>query len=260
VRIFDEYRELEPVSLRETTIDKLRDIRDARMGAVSAATLNREFALLRAVMNRAVDWRWIDQVPKFPMAELEGHDPRWLTRAQFAELLKHLPTHTAELARFAVATGLRRGNITRLTWDRVDMVERFVRVEASQAKGKRAIHVPLNDDAMAVLERQQGHDERWVFVYRKRPVYQVATKAWRKAVKAIGQEGLRFHDLRHTWASWQAHAGTPAYVLRELGGWATDAMVKKYAHLGASDLAQYAGRTMLKVGTPAKRPARARHK
>jgi integrase len=260
VRIFDEYRELEPLSLRETTIDKLRDIRDARMNAVSPATLNREFALLRAVMNRAIDWRWIDQTPKFPMAEIEQQDPRWLTREQFADLVKRLPAHTAELARFAVTTGLRRGNITGLTWDRVDLEQRFVRIEASQAKGKRPIHVPLNDDAIAVLERQKGRDERWVFVFRRRPVYQVATRAWREAVKAIGQEGLRFHDLRHTWASWQAQEGTPGYVLRELGGWATDAMVKRYAHLGASDLAQYANRTRLNLGTPAAKRAARRHK
>lgn len=260
VRIFAEYRELEPMSLRDTDVNTLSDLRDARMSAVSPSTLNREFSLLRAVMNRAVEWTWIDHVPKFPMAHLEPADPRWLTREQFTELLKHLPNHSAELARFAVATGLRRGNITGLTWDRVDLDERSVRVEASQAKGKRPLHVPLNDDAMAVLERQKGRDPKWVFVFRKKPVYQVTTRAWREAVKAIGQEGLRFHDLRHTWASWQAKEGTPLYALREMGGWATDAMVKKYAHLGRSDLAVYASRTLLKVGTPENKTKVRRHK
>lgn len=260
MRIFAEYRELEPMSLRDTDVNTLSDLRDARMSAVSPSTLNREFSLLRAVMNRAVEWTWIDHVPKFPMAHLEPADPRWLTREQFTELLKHLPNHSAELARFAVATGLRRGNITGLTWDRVDLDERSVRVEASQAKGKKPLHVPLNDDAMAVLERQKGRDPKWVFVFRKKPVYQVTTRAWREAVKAIGQEGLRFHDLRHTWASWQAKEGTPLYALREMGGWATDAMVKKYAHLGRSDLAVYASRTMLKVGTPENKTKVRRHK
>lgn len=256
-RIFAEYREMEALSLRDTTADVLRNLRDARAAIVSPATLNREFSLLRAVMNRAAgEWEWKVQVPPFPMAQIEQQDPRWLTRAQFLALLEHLPAHTAELARFAVATGIRRGNITGLTWDRVDMGARFAYVPGSQAKGKRGIPVPLNDDAMEVLARQEGRHEKYVFVFRGKPVYQVATRAWREATRAAGLEGLRFHDLRHTWASWQAQAGTPAYVLRELGGWATDAMVKRYSHLGPGDLAAYVGRSMLNLVTPAKRKAR----
>lgn len=258
VRIFKEYREIFPLSLRDTTTTILGELRDARLSAVSPATLNRELSLLRAVMNAAVGWGWIEAAPKFPLVRLEQSDPRWLTRAQFMKLLEHLPPHSRELARFAVATGIRRGNITGLTWDRVDMDEGFAYIPGSQAKGKRGIPVPLNDDAMAVLERQKGKHEKYVFVFRGEPVYQVATRAWRAGVKAAGFAGLRFHDLRHTWASWQAQAGTPAYVLRELGGWASDAMVKRYSHLGAGDLAQYAGRTNL--GTPGVRRARRRHK
>lgn len=242
------------MSLRETTGEMLRDLRNARAATVSASTLNREFSLLRAVLNRAAkEWHWIDVVPPVPMASVEQQDPRWLTRPQFIELLKHLPAHTAELARFAVATGIRRGNVTGLTWDRIDMDDHFAFIPGSQAKGKRGIPVPLNEDAMAVLERQRGQHPKFVFVYRGSPIYQVTTRAWRIACARAGSPGLRFHDLRHTWASWQVQEGTPAYVLRELGGWATDAMVKKYAHLGASDLAQYANRTQLNLVTPDKK-------
>jgi integrase len=259
-RIFNEYAELAPMSLREMTGQMFRDVRDARAG-VSPSTLNREFALLRAVMNRAAkEWGWIDTVPSIPMATLEPQDPRWLTRAQFAELLKHLPKHTAELARFAVATGIRRGNVTGLTWDRVDLEQSFAFIPGSHAKGKKGIPVPLNDDAAAVLRRQMGRHHTHVFVFRGNPVYQVATRAWRTACARAGVPGLRFHDLRHTWASWQAQSGTPAYVLRELGGWATDAMVKRYSHLGASDLAEYANRSLLKVGTPTKHKKKGRAK
>jgi integrase len=258
VRIFKEYREIFPLSLRDTTITILADLRDARLSAVSQATLNRELSLLRAVMNAAVGWGWIEAVPKFPIIQIEQSDPRWLTKTEFMKLLTHLPKHTAELARFAVATGIRRSNITGLTWDRVNTDEKFAYIPGSQAKAKRGIPVPLNDDALAVLERQKGRHEKYVFVFRGKPIYQVATKAWRDGVKAAGFEGLRFHDLRHTWASWQAQAGTPAYVLRELGGWASDAMVKRYSHLGAGDLAQYASRTNL--GTPASVGRPRRHK
>jgi integrase len=246
-RIFAEYRELDPIAVRDIDGKSLETIREAREQRVSSSTVNREFALLRSVLNRATKaWHWIDHPPAVPMSRLEPQDPRFLTRAQFQTLVKLLPKHTADMARLAVATGLRRGNITGLLWSQVDLKEGFAHIPGSRAKGKRGIPVPLNEEAVAVIKRWRGKHETHVFVFRKKPVYQVATRRWREAVKAAGLEGLRFHDLRHTWASWQAQAGTPAYVIRELGGWATDAMVKRYAHLGAGDLAAYAARTLLK--------------
>lgn len=250
-RIFAIYRPLDSQALDQLTADTLADIRALREKEVSAATVNREFALIRAVLAKAAkEWRWMRQAPAVPMTALEERDPRWLTRAQFQQLVKLLPKHTADMARFAVATGLRRGNITGLTWDNVDLKGRVVQINASQAKGKRGIAVPLNDEAVAVLKRLKGKHETHVFVFRGKPVYQVATRKWREAVKAIGQNGLRFHDLRHTWASWQAQSGTPAYAIRELGGWATEAMVRRYSHLSAGDLAAYAARTLVKKARP----------
>lgn len=57
--------------------------------------------------------------------------------------------------------------------------------------------------------------------------------------------GFRFHDLRHTWASWQVQAETPLSHLQELGGWASFSMVQRYAHLSPAHLRQYADRTLL---------------
>lgn len=246
-RIFREYREIDPVGIRELTTEALAEIRTAREQSVSVSTVNREFALIRSVLNCAArHWKgWLDHAPTVPMPKVEQADPRWLTREQFKALVKLLPKHSADMARFAVATGVRRSNITGLTWDRVDLKAKFAYVPGSQAKGKRGIPIPLNPEAIAVLKRWKGKHPTHVFVFRKKPVYQVATRRWREAVAAAGQPGLRFHDLRHTWASWHAQAGTPAYALRELGGWASDQMVRKYAHLGSDGLAQWAGSSLV---------------
>ncbi|OFZ67423.1 MAG: hypothetical protein A2V79_05905 [Betaproteobacteria bacterium RBG_16_56_24] len=64
----------------------------------------------------------------------------------------------------------------------------------------------------------------------------------RKDRECIGIENFRWHDLRHTWASWHIQEGTPQHVLQELGGWSTPEMVQKYAHLSADHLAPYADR------------------
>ena len=55
-------------------------------------------------------------------------------------------------------------------------------------------------------------------------------------------ENFRWHDLRHTWASWHVQKGTPLVALQELGGWESAQMVRRYAHLSAEHLAPYAER------------------
>lgn len=63
--------------------------------------------------------------------------------------------------------------------------------------------------------------------------------AWIKALKRAGITDFRWHDLRHTWASWHVQAGTPLHVLQELGGWESAEMVRRHAHLSSEHLAQY---------------------
>lgn len=76
-----------------------------------------------------------------------------------------------------------------------------------------------------------------------RPVKQVNKRAWYNALKRAGIEDFRWHDLRHTWASWHVQGGTPLFALQELAGWETEKMVRRYAHLAAEHLAVYAGNT-----------------
>jgi len=56
---------------------------------------------------------------------------------------------------------------------------------------------------------------------------------------------FRWHDLRHTWASWHVQQGTPLAVLQELGGWESAEMVRRYAHLGKEHTAHYANQLSL---------------
>ena len=57
-----------------------------------------------------------------------------------------------------------------------------------------------------------------------------------------GIADFRWHDLRHSWASWHVQAGTPLHVLQELGGWESVEMVRRYAHLSSDHLAEYVDR------------------
>ena len=75
---------------------------------------------------------------------------------------------------------------------------------------------------------------------RGKRITQVSTKAWYAALKEAGIEDFRWHDLRHTWASWHVQAGTPLFALQEMGGWSSAEMVRRYAHLAADHLSPYA--------------------
>ncbi len=91
---------------------------------------------------------------------------------------------------------------------------------------------------MSLMEKHP----RFVFTHRGKPVKNVNTKAWKAALGRAGIADFRWHDLRHTWASWHAQAGTPPNVLQKLGGWESVDMVRRYVHLAPGHLAEFAER------------------
>jgi len=227
-------------------LDRITETKKAE--GSSNATANRVLSLIRAILNRAKnEWEWIDGVPNFRFLPEPNERIRWLTHDEASILLAELPSHLEAMARFALATGLREANVTGLKWSQIDLRRECAWVDAAQAKAKKPISVPLNANAMAVLRNQQGQHKTYVFTFEGEPVKKAGGKAWRKALKRAEIEDFRWHDLRHTWASWHVQAGTPLNVLQELGGWASYDMVLRYAHLSSEHLKAHAGNSNLVV-------------
>lgn len=222
-------------------LDKLTHIRKAE--GVANSTVNRLLEVLRALLRRAErEWEWLDRAPHVRMLKEPKRRVRWLTRDDAQRLLSELPNHLQEMMRLSLATGLREANVTQLKWSQVDLSRHCAWIEADQAKTGRAISVPLNEDAIAVIKRQIGKHDVFIFTYKNNPVLKANTKAWRHALERAGIENFRWHDLRHTWASWHIQMGTPMNVLQELGGWSGQEMVLRYAHLSSEHLAEYANK------------------
>ena len=230
--------------LDQITRDVLDRLAQRRMRTgVAPATTNRMLAVIRGILNTArKEWGWIDSVPVVRLLPEPKQRIRWLTQDEADRLMTELPPHVAAMARFTLATGLREMNVVNLEWNQIDLEQRRAWIHADQAKGRQAIAVPLNAQAMVVLREQQGQHPVRVFTYAGHPVTRANNHAWRKALLRAGIENFRWHDLRHTWASWHVQAGTPLNVLKELGGWAGLDMVLKYAHLGSDHLAEHAER------------------
>jgi integrase len=213
-----------------------------RLGDLEDGTYDRYLSVINAALN-AVDWPKRLTKRNTP----RGSAPRYLSAEEWARLKPALPAHLLPAVEFALATGLRRANVFGLEWPNVNIDNRTVTVWAQRAKGKRTLHLPLSDWAIAVLQGQVGKHELVVFPYSRTTSRGTTHKAmidpktaWGAALATAGINDFRWHDLRHTWATWSVQAGMPLKVLQELGGWATLDMVLVYAHAAPSVLQGWA--------------------
>jgi integrase len=118
----------------------------------------------------------------------------------------------------------------------VDLDKKHALIHADESKSKRPIPVPLNKQALSIVKAQVEKNSTYVFTYKGSPVTRCNNHAWQKALKRAGIDNFRWHDLRHTWASWHVQNGTPLHELQQLGGWSNYEMVLRYAHLSSAHL------------------------
>lgn len=209
---------------------------------VKPATRNRYRALIRAILRAAErEWDWMEKSPALRVEAEPKRRVAFLTREQADNLIAALPEKYRCLVRFALLTGLRKANVHGLRWENVDLERGMVIVHADEAKAGERILVPLNSQAKDMLSAMPEPREGLVFKCPER----ISPTTWTNACKKAGVPWLRFHDLRHTWASWHAMAGTPMSTLMELGGWSTPSIVRKYAHLSPEHLQQAAEKVRL---------------
>lgn len=227
--------------LDELTRDVIAKVGELKKRKTSPATANRLLALIRSILRRAaLDWEWIDRAPVIRLYREPKRRVRYLTPPQAQKLISELPTHLADMVSFSLATGLRQANVTKLEWSQVDVARHVAWIHGDQAKAGKPIHVTLNETAMSVLTKQIGKHSRWVFTFKGKPIQQVTTKAWYKSLTRAGIEDFRWHDLRHTWASWLTQSGVPLNVIQEMGAWESAEMVRRYAHLAPEQFSQHA--------------------
>lgn len=204
---------------------------------VKPSSVNRMLELVRAILNKAhKQWKWLDSVPVIRMRKFENKRLRWLTKNESQQLLNELPPHLKDMAAFTLLTGLRQSNVTGLQWGEVDLIKGHALIHPDQSKTKKAIPVPLNSDALEILKRQRGKHPTYVFTYQGNPVSRCNNHAWLKALARAGIKDFRWHDLRHTWASWHVQNGTSLHELQQLGGWSEYDTVLRYAHLSSDHL------------------------
>ena len=230
--------------LKSITRDKIEEVALIReQEGSSPATVNRTLALIRAIVRKAErEWEWLEKAPNIRMRKENNSRIRWITPAEAEHLKSKLPSHLADAMEFALQTGLRESNVASLEWSEVDFENCHAFIPAHKSKSGKAIAVPLNKKAMNVIQRRLGSHARFVFSYKGSHLLRFNSKAWRKALKRAEIYDFRWHDLRHTWASWHVQNGTSLHELQQLGGWSSFEMVLRYAHLSSAHLKSAAER------------------
>lgn len=224
------------LTLNDITVSVIDVIRQAKLKGNSKSTVNRYLSLVRAILNRAIGWEWIDKAPKIIMFKEPQGRTRFLTIAQVQCLLEELPEHLQDMVVFTLSCGLRYSNVLKLEWPQVDLNAAHLWVGASNSKNGKALSIPLNAQAQAVLTKQLGKHPTLVFTKAGKRIARANGGVWRNALKRAGIEDFRWHDLRHTWASWAVQNGVTVFEIQHLGGWSSSKMVERYAHLSSSHL------------------------
>lgn len=208
---------------------------------LSNATKNRYRAFVMRGFSLAYKSGWIDQIPYSQTLREPKVRIRWIDKGDARALVDNLEHQWMKwLCSFALLTGARLREILSLTWQDIDLGRRRAVIKAENAKSGRARQLPLSDDAVAIL-RQIPKSHEYVFSSDGRKHDYFIRSDFNRALRLTGIKDFRFHDLRHTWASWHVQDGTPLMVLKELGGWEKLEMVNKYAHLSGEHLSKFSG-------------------
>ncbi|MFD1806159.1 tyrosine-type recombinase/integrase [Pasteurella oralis] len=210
---------------------------------LTPATQNRYRTSIMRVLSLAREAGWIDSLPFVPKNKEPKVRVRWITKEEAARLIENLSVEwMKEVCLFALATGARMTEILSLTWDKIDFNQSIAVITSDIAKSGRARSLPLSTEALHLLRKKRINKTSNIVFHRGngKRISEIDRDIFKRALERAEIKDFRFHDLRHTWASWHVQNGTPLMVLKELGGWESIEMVKRYAHLNATHLLQYA--------------------
>ena len=231
-------------------------VTDKRKLGRAPATIEYTFNRLKAALNRAVEWEFIEShnLSSVKIAKEDNTRIRYLSESEEAALLKALAAREAQLCEdndahqyadfftplitLAMHTGMRKGEMLTLRWESVSFENRYLTILSENAKSKKKRTIPMNDTVFNMLSqwRAQNLNEEYVFIHEGKRV-SFFQYPWQNLLKVAGVDNFRFHDLRHHFASKLVMAGVDLNVVRELLGHADLKMTLRYAHLAPAHTA-----------------------
>lgn len=194
---------------------------------IRPTTINRELSCLRRLFNLAVQWGKAETNPVrgvkfFPE---DGQCERVLSPEEIQRLLAACSSHSRPLVLLALNTGMRRGEILGLTWERVDLAGGVLTL--THTKNGKVRRVPMN---ALVRETLRTLPCSGPYVFGGAQPYGAIKTAWLAACRRAGLAGVRFHDLRHTAATYMVLGGLDLVTVGEILGHSSVALTRRYTH------------------------------
>lgn len=219
------------------TINKIAEIPTPHNKAKTKSTLNHYIAALSALYTYAVkELQWIDKNPvanikKFPQPK---GVVRYLSNEEREALFENAKRSENQylypIILLALTTGARKNEILTLEWKDVDLDKSQATLEDTKNGERRTL--PLYGKICDILkDMKEKTQSKYLFPNRKGNVPINLDKSWYKALNQSNIENFRFHDLRHTCASYLAMNGASASEIADVLGHKSLQMVKRYAHL-----------------------------
>ena len=214
----------------------------ARSATVSAHTVQKELNVLKHLLRLAVEWEIVPfhpsqgvKSPRVPAGRV-----RYLQPAELRAVIQAAPAWLVPIVALAVSTGMRRSDVLRLRW--LDLDLEHDRIMLSQTKNGESRIVYLNKAAQAAigslpLDVSTKPTDK---LFPNITPDQVST-AFRRACKAVNIADFRFHDLRHTAASWLRMKGADIHMVAQLLGHKDLRMAARYQHLSPAVLTDAVG-------------------
>ena len=221
--------------LKDITALQIEKCRAKRLeSGVSKSTVNRDLALMKRMFNLAIDWGIALENPVRKVrffSEKDNLKERILTREEEPRLLAFCQGHLKAVILVALNTGMRLGEILGLRWDQVDLGRKQVRVERTKS-GSDGL-VPINLVLQGVFSGLRGQNGHSGFVFSNRLTGKPLTtvrNSFTTACRKARISGLRFHDLRHTFASRLVESGVDLITIKDLQGHSSVTIAERYTH------------------------------
>ena len=223
--------------IRSSDAEDFKQMRKSQKVRISDATINMDIRSLKAAFQFAVDSGKLPENPfrsvkliRFPRKQMTT-----LSQAEFNHLVSVIgETWLVDIVKFAVNTGLRRGEIMNLKWKDIDLANNRMLIQSSegyQVKAGKYRNVPLNKIALAVIANQKRVAE-YVFTNGEgvKFVDEFVSKKFKDYIRICKlSEELHFHSLRATFATWALSAGMSIYAVRTILGHASVKTTEPYA-------------------------------
>ena len=233
--------------LRQLSAEKIAAYEERRITEVSAWTVRNELTVLRHLLRLAQrKWNYLDRVPEIELPPAPRGRTRYLTEGEIARLLaacaQSKNTHLPSIVTLAINTGMRKNEIMRLAWERIELDKDLgfnARITLYDTKNGEPRGVPLNTAAGAALTALEPNPAKRigsVFKRKNGEDWGQIRTAFEMAVERAGLPDFRFHDLRHTAASHLAMRGRPLKEIQEVLGHKSFSMTLRYAHLSPMHL------------------------